>query len=678
VGRQFTFEHDPAGRMIAKTLADGSRFVFSHDSDGHVVGFTPPGRPEHRFSYNANHTLASYTPPEIGGVDSTTRFTYDNDRNVTRIDRPDGGSVLFQYEPGSCHLSTVNLGSRQRSYLYDPAGQAVGLNGGQGVLLQRAYDGGLLTNATWSGVVTGRVDLVYNHDFRLVQLGINGGDPVAIIYDPDGLPIQAGAMTLQRANETGYITNSALEGFSDASAYNGFGEPVSYVASHNGAPAYEVKYARDRLSRVSRKTETSGGVTRVVDYTYDLAGRLSEVRHDGALVSSYAYDATGNLIGRTTGAGAVAATYDAQERVVQFGQGMFEHGLGGERLRKQLGDQITRYDYDGLGNLMGVSLPNGQRVQYLLDAQDRRVGKRVDGVLVQAFLYENSLRPIAELNGAGVLVSRFVYATRLNVPDYMIKAGIHYRIVTDQLGSPRLVLNTASGQVVQRLDYDEFGRITLDSNPGFQPFGFAGGIQDLHTGLIHFGGREYDPETCRWTTKDPIGFRGGGNLYVYVSNDPINLLDPSGLLCLTTLDCACLRFPQACAEAAIIGGTVAAAATRAAQVVSRVGAEAAEYVAPRICPLVGRMEAIIERAPEAVNQFAEFTANFADELGAYTDQFAQIGEVQGLSGVVPQAFSELEIAWFDVAEVMAEEFGISLSEAQAMLAQMTGFDPLNL
>lgn len=65
--------------------------------------------------------------------------------------------------------------------------------------------------------------------------------------------------------------------------------------------------------------------------------------------------------------------------------------------------------------------------------------------------------------------------------------------------------------------------------PGFQPFGYAGGIYDRDTGLIRFGARDYDPEIGRWTTKDPIGFRGGLNHYAYVNNNPINFIDPLGL-----------------------------------------------------------------------------------------------------------------------------------------------------
>ena len=127
--------------------------------------------------------------------------------------------------------------------------------------------------------------------------------------------------------------------------------------------------------------------------------------------------------------------------------------------------------------------------------------------------------------------ARFIYADNAHVPAYMQKGGATYRIISDHLGSPRLVIDTATGDIAQRLDYDPWGRITLDTNPGFQPFGFAGGLHDVHTGLVRFGARDYDPETGRWTAKDPIGFGGGdANLYGYAGDDPVNWIDPEGEL----------------------------------------------------------------------------------------------------------------------------------------------------
>ncbi len=106
------------------------------------------------------------------------------------------------------------------------------------------------------------------------------------------------------------------------------------------------------------------------------------------------------------------------------------------------------------------------------------------------------LNPVAELDGTGTVVSRFVYASKGNVPDYMLKGGVTYRIISDHLGSPRLVVNITTGTIVQRMDYDEFGQVITDTNPGFQPFGFAG---------------------------------GDTNLYGYVLGDPVNWIDPEGL-----------------------------------------------------------------------------------------------------------------------------------------------------
>ncbi len=133
----------------------------------------------------------------------------------------------------------------------------------------------------------------------------------------------------------------------------------------------------------------------------------------------------------------------------------------------------------------------------MIDGRGWRIGKRVNGTLIQGFLYQDGRRPIAELDGANAVVSTFVYGSRDTVPDYLVKGGTTYRILTDQLGSPRLVVRTSDGAIEQRIDYDELGRVVLDTQPGFQPFGFAGGLYDQDTGLVRFGARDYDPETGR-------------------------------------------------------------------------------------------------------------------------------------------------------------------------------------
>ena len=247
---------------------------------------------------------------------------------------------------------------------------------------------------------------------------------------------------------------------------------------------------------------------------------------NGAPVAAYTYDGNGN---RLTGPGGAAGSYDAQDRMRSYGDASYTYTANGELLTKVENGQTTTYNYDVFSNLMAVTLPDGTQIEYLIDGMDRRIGRKVNGTLEQGWLYQDQLNPVAELDGSGNVVSRFVYGTKQHVPDFMIKGGVIYRIVSDHLGSVHLVINSATGQVVQQMDYDEFGNVTQDTNPGFQPFGFAGGLYDPDTELVRFGARDYDAEAGRWTTKDPIGFGGGStNLYEYVDNDPINLIDPSG------------------------------------------------------------------------------------------------------------------------------------------------------
>jgi len=138
---------------------------------------------------------------------------------------------------------------------------------------------------------------------------------------------------------------------------------------------------------------------------------------------------------------------------------------------------------------------------------------------------------VAELDGAGNLVSEFIYGTKSNVPDLVVRGGVAYRVVSDQLGSPVLAVNAANSSDVQfQASYAAFGERTLIAGADdWMPFGFAGGIYDPDARLTRFGKREYHSQLGRWTTKDPVRFRGGQvNIYAYVDNDPVNRVDPRG------------------------------------------------------------------------------------------------------------------------------------------------------
>jgi RHS repeat-associated protein len=193
-------------------------------------------------------------------------------------------------------------------------------------------------------------------------------------------------------------------------------------------------------------------------------------------------------------------------------------------------DGTTTYDYDAFGNLRGVTQPDGTVITYIIDGQNRRVGKKVNGILVESFVYRSQLQPAVWLNADGSVRANFIYFSRPNAPDYMQSGGATYRLVADQAGTVRIVVNVASGAVVERIDYDEFGQLLADSNLRFQPFSLEGGLSDTALPAIRFGARDYDPLTGRWNAKDPLAFDGGlWNFYSFVGGDPNNRVDPDGL-----------------------------------------------------------------------------------------------------------------------------------------------------
>jgi len=531
LGRTWRFLYDKAGRMTQFTLADGRVIQYDYDEHGNVTSITPPGRPLHAFAYTAVDLEAEYSPPDVGEGANRTVYAYDADRQLVQIARPDGVTIRLDYDDAG-RPSTVNLPTGEIIYGYDPdTGKLGTITAPDGGALSYSYDGMLLTSESWGGPVVGTVTRAHDNDFRVTSISINGGNPVALQYDDDDLLTSAGAMTFAYDAQNGHLTSSTLSSVSDTWTHNGFAEPLTYRATYEETELYSAQYTYDRLGRIVEKTETVEGSTDTYNYTYELGGRMIEVKKNGIAYSSYTYDSNGNRLSYTgPGGTSVSGTCDDQDRLLQYGNTAYTYTANGALTSKIEGSQTTAYQYGVLGGLLSVDLPDGTQIEYVIDGRGRRIGKKRDGVPVQGFLYESLLNPIAELDGNNNVVSLFVYGSRINVPDYIVKGGVTCRIISDHLGSPRLVVNAETAEIVQRMDYDEFGRVIADTNPGFQPFGFAGGLYDPDTGFVCFRVRDYDPMVGRWTAKDPILFKGGSaNLYAYVGNDPVNLIDPSGL-----------------------------------------------------------------------------------------------------------------------------------------------------
>ncbi len=522
-----SFTHDAAGRLLTTTLPDGRVITNTYDANGNVTSVTPPGKSAHDFAYTPVNLTSTYTPPVVSGTGATT-YTYDLDRNLTTITRPDGKTVNYGYDSAG-RLSFTTTPTETVSYAYDSTtGNLSGASITGGEAIAYGYNGPLPTSSTWTGAVAGSVGRAYNSNFWVASQSINSGNPIDFTYDNDGLLTKAGTLVVKHNAKDGLITGTTLGSATDSRTYDSFAELTGLTAKYKTTTLYTVKFTRDADGRITGKTETIGGQENVFAYAYDAAGRLIGVTENGTSISSYTYDTNSNRSMATTSSGTVNGIYDAQDRLMTYGTASFTYTANGELASQTVGSQTTSYQYDVLGNLIAATLPNGTKITYIIDARNYRVGKEVNAVLETGFLYDGS-RIVAQLNGSNAIVSQFIYATGAATPDYMLSGSVTYRIFSDQLGSPRLVVNTATGAVSEQINYDEFGNVISDTNPGFQPFGFAGGLYDQDTKLVRFGARDYNPGIGRWTAKDPILFAGGDtNLYGYVLDDPINWTDPSG------------------------------------------------------------------------------------------------------------------------------------------------------
>jgi RHS repeat-associated protein len=111
-----------------------------------------------------------------------------------------------------------------------------------------------------------------------------------------------------------------------------------------------------------------------------------------------------------------------------------------------------------------------------------------------------------------------------------VNSGDMYFYHNNYLGTP-IMMTDDTGTVVWEGDYRPFGEASVNPKSSVvSNFRFAGQYFDEETGLHYNYFRFYDPKTGRYLTPDPIGLKGGINLYSYAGNNPINLTDPLGLL----------------------------------------------------------------------------------------------------------------------------------------------------
>jgi RHS repeat-associated protein len=183
-------------------------------------------------------------------------------------------------------------------------------------------------------------------------------------------------------------------------------------------------------------------------------------------------------------------------------------------------DGTNTYTWDARNHLVGITGANS--ASFVYDADGRRDLKAINGTTTQ-FLYDG-LNPVQELQNGAPSANML---TGLGIDEFFqrIDSGGTYDYLSDILGST-VALTSTSGAIQQQYLYQPFGST---GSGGSNPYQFTGREND-GTGLYYNRARYYSPSFQRFVTQDPLGFDGGdANMYAYVWNNPINLIDPWGL-----------------------------------------------------------------------------------------------------------------------------------------------------
>lgn len=491
--------------------------TFSRDADGRVLQTQQSANGAVLRTTSTTYTLTEKPATSTDANGNVTSYAYDTVDRLSSTTDAMGRTTSYAYDAMSRQTKVFNTAVQANPLLqqsYRPDGPVASLIDANNNATTLAYDG-FNRLATMTYPLGSTETFTYDADSNVISRKTRANQTIAFAYDtlnrlitktPPAAPVVS----------YGYDLTGRLTSVSDT------GAAIAAAVPPGAAPsmAYATSFTYDSLNRPTAvnwnpappATSPTVGTSVAFAYTYNKANqRTGQTTTDNswweypaAVPSTVSY--TADTLNRYTAVGAVTPTYNINGNLT--GDGSFTFGYDAE-------NRLT--SANGAGNT----------ATYAYDAQGRRKWKTVNGVRT-VFVTDADNREVLEYDGSsGQILRWYAYGLGSNnvLNQINVAADTRGTFIADQLGSITATLDGNTGALTTTGYLPYGGSATATGT-----FRFTGQRIDPETnGLHYYRARMYKPAWGRFMQPDPIGTRGGINMYAYVGNDPLNLVDLLGL-----------------------------------------------------------------------------------------------------------------------------------------------------
>ena len=542
--------HDRLGRPSAVSqVGVGSETLSYHPGRGALFA---------RY-YESNHSVLPgngirYSLPDASG--RATAFIETSGANVS-----EERTVSYGYDPVTGNLSTITDGAETHSYGYHPDSTLIST-----------------IHSSTSGTAWFQESRHYDAPGRLTGIRsdrVNGATQLAAIsthsYDYDSLnrrtrnTFQDGSYWEYVYNDRSEVTSATRRTPSGSEvaplvasyAYDGIGNRVSSDSPVLGNRTY-LPNSLNQYATITTGNQRSAVGRAPAEWSVEVNGvaasRIGELYHR-SLTADNSVDPVWKevITERDTGTPTMTNHFWFAEKT--FAPSYDEDG-------NLTNDGRWLYSWDAENRLIQMestsdALSAGQsytKLNFVYDWQGRRLARHVwqGGTMIapvfkssDRWLYEgwNVVTELEATSVAATPTRKLTFTWGIDLSGTLQGAGgVGGLLVQTTLGggaierasydgNGNIVAWTKSGATTptSRYEYDAFGNTVVSEGNSPSEFGFSTKVRDVETGLYYYGYRYYDPVTGRWPSRDPIGERGGLNLYGFVGNDGVMGVDISGL-----------------------------------------------------------------------------------------------------------------------------------------------------